>query len=70
MTFRHKSNGVIADYPEHFAKHPVFGPDLEVYTPEIAGEYEEDKVVLDSHEVPVEQRAVRTANKTNSKDNK
>ena len=59
VTFRHKSNGVIADYPEHYAKHPVFGFDLERYTPG-DDDYEEDKVVQ-SNEIPVEQRAIKTA---------
>lgn len=58
VTFRHKSTGVIADYPEHFAEHPVFGYDLERYTP---GEYEEDKVIVGGHDVPVEQRAQTVA---------
>lgn len=58
VTFRHKSNGVIKDYPEHYATHPVFGDDLERYDP---SEYEEDKVVVSDHDLPVEQRAVRVA---------
>lgn len=60
VTFRHKSNGVIADYPEHYENHPVFGDDLERYTPG-DDEYEEDKTVVDSHEVPAEKRAIKTA---------
>lgn len=60
VTFRHKSNGVVRSYPEHYENHPVFGADLERYTPGDS-EYEEDKVVVNSHEVPAEQRATRTA---------
>lgn len=58
IAFRHISNGVVAYYPEHYATHPTFGPDLEVYVPE---EYEEDKVVVESHELPVEQRGIIVA---------
>lgn len=57
--FRHKSNGVIASYPEHYKDHPVFGSDLEPYDP--AEEWEEDKVVSDDHELPIEQRITKTA---------
>lgn len=53
IAFRHKSNGVVAYYPEHYIDHPTFGPDLEVYNPE---EYEVDKVVVENHELPVDQR--------------
>lgn len=54
ILFRHKSNGVVVSYPAHYADHPVFGDDLEVYNPE---EYEEDKVVVETnHELPVDQR--------------
>lgn len=60
VLFRHKSNGVIASYPEHYAEHPVFGYDLERYNPD-EEEYEEDKVVIDNHELPVEQRSIKTA---------
>jgi len=66
VTFRHKSNGVVADYPAHYADHPVFGFDLEVY---YAEEYEEDKVVSDSHVLPVEQRVTKVATPKNSEDN-
>lgn len=60
-TFRHKSNGVVADYPEDYATHPVFGFDLEPY--DIGDdEYEEDKVVYD-HTLPVDQRATIVATK-------
>jgi hypothetical protein len=52
--FRHKSTGVVASYPEHYADHPSFGDDLEEYSPE---EFEEDKVVIETnHELPVDQR--------------
>jgi hypothetical protein len=52
--FVHKSNGVIASYPEHYIDHPTIGPDLEEYNPE---EYEEDKIVFENaHELPVDQR--------------
>lgn len=56
VAFRHKSNGVVAYYPEHFAGDPVLGADLELYNPDEV-EYEEDKVVIEGHELPVEQRA-------------
>lgn len=56
--FRHISTGVIEHYPAHFANHPVFGPDLEEYLP---GEYEVDKVALEDHELPVDQRGVMVA---------
>ena len=56
VAFRHKSNGVVAHYPEHFAGDPVLGADLELYEPEEV-EYEEEKVVIEGHELPVEQRA-------------
>lgn len=58
IAFRHISNGVVAYYPAHFVDHPVFGPDLEVYVPE---EYEEDKVVVEDHELPVDQRGIIVA---------
>ncbi len=61
LTFRHKSNGVIARYPEHYENHPVLGADLERYN---ADEYEEDKVVVEDHNIPAEQRARIVANKT------
>lgn len=52
--FRHKSNGVVASYPEHYINHPKYGADLEEYNPE---EYEEDKVVIEAdHNLPVDQR--------------
>lgn len=55
VQFRHKSNGVVASYPEHYETHPVFGDDLERYT---LGDpsFEEDKVDLEDHMLPVEQR--------------
>lgn len=62
VQFRHKSNGVIASYPEDYATHPVFGYDLERYYPENE-EFEEDKVVTSGHELPVDQRATKTATK-------
>lgn len=58
IEFRHKSNGQVRSYPAHYADHPVFGYDLEVYVPE---EYEEDKVAVEAHELPVDQRAVVVA---------
>lgn len=58
--FRHKSTGVVRSYPEHYINHPVFGDDLEPYEPEV-DEYEEEKVVVETHELPVEQRATKTA---------
>lgn len=58
--FRHKSNGVVASYPEHFDTHPVFGDDLERYNPE---DFEEDKVNLEDHNLPVEQRSQIVATK-------
>lgn len=57
VTFRHKSNGIVASYPAHYATHPTIGPDLELYVPG-DDEYEEDKVVVAGNELPVEQRAV------------
>lgn len=59
VTFRQKSNGAIVTYPAHYEHHPVFGDDLERYEP--SDEYEEDKTVVASHELPVEQRARVTA---------
>lgn len=53
VTFRHISNGALADYPADYIDHPVFGYDLELYVPE---EYEEDKVIIAGHELPTEQR--------------
>lgn len=58
ILFRHKSNGEVRAYPAHYADHPVFGYDLEVYVPE---EYEEEKVVVEAHELPVDQRAIIVA---------
>lgn len=58
ILFRHKSNGEIKSYPAHYQDHPVFGYDLEIYVPE---EFEEDKVVSDSHEIPVDQRIRKVA---------
>lgn len=55
-----KETGVVDYYPAHFADHPVFGPYIEEYFPE---EYEEDKVSVDAHELPVDQRSVVVATK-------
>jgi hypothetical protein len=60
VLFRHKSTGVVASYPEHYAEHPVFGYDLEPYDPENT-EFEEDKVVSEDHNLPVEQRGTVVA---------
>lgn len=59
IEYRHISNGVVKSYPAHYINHPVFGSDLEVYNPE---EYEEDKVVVETHELPVDQRGQVVAN--------
>lgn len=56
VLMRHIGNGVVASYPRHYLDHPVFGSDLELYTDEIADEYEEDKVVIEGHQLPVDQR--------------
>lgn len=53
VTMRHISNGVVASYPRHYLTNPVFGPDLELYNED---EYEEDKVVVENHAIPVDQR--------------
>lgn len=58
--FRHKSNGEIRSYPEHYINHPVFGADLELWTGD-EDEYEVDKVVVENHEIPVDQRGVQVA---------
>lgn len=58
ILFRHISSGIVTSYPAHYIDHPVFGYDLEVYVPE---EYEEDKVVVDAHELPVDQRGIIVA---------
>lgn len=44
VTFRHKSNGVISTYPEHYATHPVLGDDLEIFVE--GDEYEVEKVII------------------------
>lgn len=54
----------IVSYPEHYANHPVFGKRLEPYDPDL-GEWEEDKVVSDNHELPLEQRITMTAKPVN-----
>lgn len=56
VPFRHKSNGVVEYYPEHFADDPNLSADLERYFPE-DDMYEEDKVVDENHQLPVEQRS-------------
>lgn len=53
--FRHISNGAVRMYPAHYENHPVFGFDLEPYDPEET-EYEELKVVVEDHALPVDQR--------------
>lgn len=53
VTFRWKESGVVEDLPAHYATHPVFGDLIEPY---FEGEYEEDKVVVAGHELPVDQR--------------
>lgn len=58
VTFRHTETGVLTELPEDYADHPVFGAYLERYVPE---EYEEDKVVVEDHNLPVEQRAIVVA---------
>lgn len=50
--FKVKDTGEIVTYPAHFADHPVFGLNIEPYD----GECEVDKVVVEGHELPVEQR--------------
>lgn len=55
--FKVKETGEIVTYPAHFADHPVFGLNLEPYN----GECEVDKVVVEGHELPVEQRIARVA---------
>jgi hypothetical protein len=64
--FRQKSNGAVVTYPSHYIDHPVFGSDLEPYDP-ADDEYEEDKVVVDDHIIPVDQRGTIVA--SNKKDN-
>jgi hypothetical protein len=51
---RSKSTGIVSWQPEHYLDHPVFGYDLERYDPE---GYEEDKVVIEGHELPADQRS-------------
>lgn len=58
---RSKTTGVVSSYPYHYLNHPVFGDDLELYTEEIQDEYEEDKVVSENHELPVDQRVTIVA---------
>lgn len=57
----------IVSYPEHYATHPVLGKRLTPYEPELE-EYEEDKVVSDVHELPLEQRITKTAKPVESKE--
>lgn len=56
VLMRSKTTGVVSSYPRHYLSHPVFGDDLELYTTEVAEEYEEDKVVVEGHDLPVDQR--------------
>lgn len=51
--FRVIGTDEVVTYPAHFADHPVFGLNLELFDAEI----EVDKVVTEGHELPVEQRA-------------
>lgn len=53
ILFRHKSNGVVRSYPADYIDHPVFGYDLEVFDPT---EFEVDKVDIEDHNIPVDQR--------------
>lgn len=55
VPFRNIESGVVYYYPEHFADDPILSAGLELYDPE-AEEYEEDKVVLENHEIPADQR--------------
>lgn len=55
ILFRHISNGAVRAYPKHYDDHPVFGFDLEPYDPDNV-EYEELKVVVEDHALPVDQR--------------
>ncbi len=64
--FRHKSTGVVDWLPVHYENHPVFGFDLE----RVDDEHETDKVVLDDHELPVEQRIVRVSKPSLDAENK
>ena len=51
--FRVVDTGELVTYPAHYENHPVFGLNIEPYDEE---EYEVDKVVVQGHELPVEQR--------------
>lgn len=53
--FKVKDTGEVVTYPAHFAEHPVFGVNIEPYN----DEHEVDKVVVEGHELPVEQRVAR-----------
>lgn len=68
-TFRSKSTGVVTRYPAHYADHPVYGDDLELFDPSTE-EYEEDKVVVQGKDVPVEQRAQIVAQPVSKNDDK
>lgn len=46
-------DGQIVSLPEHYANHPTIGPRLVEY---VEGDVEVDKVVIDNHELPLEQR--------------
>ena len=50
--FRVIDTGEIVTYPAHFEDHPVLGLNIEPYYDEC----EVDKVVVQGHELPVEQR--------------
>lgn len=69
-TFRNKETGVEAQYPAHYADHPVYKDVLELVEEDESGEFEEDKVVVDeTHQLPVEQRtAKRTTRSTAAAD--
>lgn len=70
VTFRHTETGVLTELPAHYADHPVFGEYLELYVPEDE-EYEEEKVVIEDHKLPLEQRISKTAQpKANADDKK
>lgn len=60
--YRYKATGVVASLPEHYSKHPVIASQIEEYNPD-SEEYEEDKVVVENHELPAEQRVIKTATK-------
>ena len=67
VPFRNIETGNITYYPAHFADDPILSNGIELYDPE-ADDYEEDKVVLESHELPASQRVVKTATKVANDD--